>query len=149
MEPLVAVEDVAGLWRPFTDAELGPAGNLIKVASAIIRARVPVDQMLADERVSYDVVAFVVKEMIADLVDATARPGAAKSISETTTTGPFSESTTISYDTVAAAASSMVLTDRLLGMLIPPTEADLVQLRTITLRPALAPHGDYSSRGRW
>lgn len=142
MEPLVTTDDVAGLWRPFTDAELGPATNLINVASAIIRGRVPVDAMLADGRVSFDVVAFVVKEMIAAAVDATARPVGARTVSDTA--GPFSRAVT--YETVATAGSSMVLTDHLLAMLVPPSAADVQQLRSIKLRPALAPSGDYSGR---
>lgn len=63
--PLADPDDVAGIWRPLTTAELAAAEGQIRFASAIVRQQVPsVDARLAAGTLDPDLVRGVVASMV-------------------------------------------------------------------------------------
>lgn len=112
-------DDLAGFWRPLSDAETIVATNLIEVVSAVIRGRLPsIETWLADDLVDPVIVKFVMSSIISQIMQVTNRASAARSESRTLGDATYTVSY---YDTNAASnQASGFLTDDLLRLLVPP-----------------------------
>lgn len=98
-DPLADASDLAGFWRELTSTEVEVAGNLLVVASAIVRRRFPdIDARILAGSLDLVIVRYVLSEMIKSAVAGVSRPVDAKSESESV--GPFAHSVT--YDTAVA-----------------------------------------------
>lgn len=140
--PLADPSDVADLWRPLVDTELGRVANLIVKASARLRQQCPFD---IDARISLystdpespvalspdivaDVVAGVVKRFLVNQVGV---------VSQTQTTGPFSISQSFvnRYDkTGTDVRGSLEVTESDIDQLRPATGTPVP--RSIRMRPS-------------
>src|SRR4051812_46676681 len=120
--PLASAGDLAGYWRPLTDAEETIAYNLLAVASALVRKRVPdVDAQIAAGTLDPVIVTYVVCEMVKSAVESSGRPVDAKSQSQTM--GPYTSAVTY------AAASSIALVDGLADLLVTTPTTQLGSAR--------------------
>lgn len=125
--PFAAVGDVAAQYGSMTAAEESLAGWLLRAASNMVRARQPlIDQQIADGRVSGDMAALAVTNMVLRVLR---NPGGLRS----ETVGPFSRS----YDTTAAAGL-LVITDDELALLAAAGAARAAVIGQMRPTPALA-----------
>lgn len=136
--PFAAVGDVAAQYGSMTTAEESLAGWLLRAASNMVRARQPsIDQQIAAGRVSQDLVALAVTNMVLRVMR---NPSGLRS----ETVGPFSRA----YDT-SVAAGLLVFTDDE-AQLISPAGAELARpaIGQMTPRAALA-IAPINRRGGW
>jgi hypothetical protein len=122
MDPLAEMtpDDLAGFWRPLSDAETTVATNLIDVLSSIIRGRLPsIDLWITEGLVDPKVVQFVMSTVIAQIIQVTNRASAAKMESRTLGSSTYTVSY---YDTTAVQnQATALLTPDLITLLVPPS----------------------------
>lgn len=136
--PFAAVGDVAAQYGSMTPAEESLAGWLLRAASNMVRARRPtIDQQIAAGRVSQDMAALAVTNMVLRVMR---NPSGLRS----ETVGPFSRS----YDTTVAAGLLVFTDDE--DQLIAPigTESYRPAIGQMTPRAALA-IAPVHRRGGW
>jgi len=111
-------DDLAGFWRPLSDAETIVATNLIDVMSSVIRGKLPlIDTWLTQGLVDPKVVQFVMSTIIAQIIQVTNRASAAKMESRTLGTATYTVSY---YDTSAVTnQATALLTPDMISLLVP------------------------------
>lgn len=125
-------DDLAGFWRPLSDAETTVATNLIEVLSSIIRGRLPlIDSWITDGAVDPVVVRWVMSSIIQPIIQGISRPAGARS--ESRTMG--STSYTVSYDTAAAATQATQALPSFMSYLIPPSLLNEMKPASVIYQP--------------
>jgi hypothetical protein len=106
VDPLAGTADIEGLWRPLNQAERDRSWNLLRLASSIVRSRVPtIDDRIAAGTLDVELVRGVVVQMV---VRALQNPGGARSKSVGAVSVTFDQPT-----------SGLVLTEDEQAMLSP------------------------------
>lgn len=121
MDLLAGTADIEGLWRPLSPPEETKAWNLLRLASALLRSKVPtVDDRIADNTLDADLVKGVVAGMVVRVLQ---NPGGVRSKS----VGAVS----VTFDQVT---SGLVLLQDEFDLLAPARHP---KLGSIKLRPGL------------
>jgi hypothetical protein len=135
--PLAVVGDVTAQYGSMTASQESLTGWLLRVASNMVRARLPlIDQQIRDGVVSQDMAALAVTNMVLRVLR---NPEGLRS----ETVGPFSRA----YDT-SVAAGLLVLTDSELDLLSPTGQASRPTVGQFRPRAALA-IAPVCRRGGW
>lgn len=107
MDLLAGTADIEGLWRPLSQPEKDRAWNLLAMASAVVRSKVPtVDDRIAADTLDEQIVRGVVAQMV---IRALQNPGGLR----TKSVGSVS----VAFD---SATSGIVLMDDEANLLAPP-----------------------------
>jgi hypothetical protein len=134
MDPFAIPADVAGIWRPLTDAETAVVTNRIAQASRRIRAEVPlVDGLTVDERIDFGTLdAALVKDVVVDMVKRLVSiPGYLRQRSVTVDDGTTSET----YDS-SVSGGELFISDREMDLLVGRRTS---RSRAFTITPGPGP----------
>lgn len=129
MDPLAVPTDVAGLWRPLTDAETTVAMTLIDYASRIVRASVQeIDERITAGTLDAELVAHVVASMVVRFMrNPDGKRSGTKSIDDYTTSW--------TYDQVVSSGHLVLLPAE--ASLLAPTRDTSRRPKAIRMTPAL------------
>ncbi len=125
--PYATSDDIAAMWRTLTDEETTRADVLCRLASQLMRTRVPVlDERIADGRTPAEAATLVCSQMV---IRSLRNPGGIAS----ETTGPWS----VTYSTAAQTNQGLVLLAEDIALLLGVDPARLGRVGQINLRPGL------------